>query len=187
MHQDNYSDAYDDNHYRSPALHPSHTGLPSSLSVLPHSGTADCYSPYSIAIDSDDIRYPVHDCDKGFINYGSLTASARQRYRDGGNLSPSWHGHGGLHIPPRPNIQQQCLSSSLPTKQPAHWHPLLLSINNRFHQSPSRTLHQNHVPQNSLLLTPLPISLSQLGNGLSYSTDGYEAYDEDNNSRARLC
>jgi hypothetical protein len=189
VRQDSYSDAYDDNgyyeqrylsshsiHHRS--LHSSHSGLPSSVSI-PHSGTAD---RYSVAID--DIRYPAHDRDEGLINYGPL--AGRQRY--GGNLPSSWHG--GSHISSRPNIQQQYLSSSLPNQSTHHSQLPQLSTNSRLHQSSSGTLPQNRLPQNSTLLTPLPgyqtslIPLLHSGHGLSYSTDGYEAYDEDNNSRS---
>ena len=191
VRQDSYSDAYDDNgyydhrylsshsiHHRS--LHSSHSGLPSSVSI-PHSGTAD---RYSVAID--DIRYPAHDRDEGLINYGSM--ASRQRY--GSNLPSSWHG--GSHISSRPNISQQYLSSSLPNQSTHHSHLPQLNINSRLHQSSSAsgTLPQNRLPQNSTLLTPLPgyqtslIPLLQSGNGLSYSSDGYEAYDEDNNSRS---
>jgi transcription factor CON7 len=192
VRRDSYSDAYDDNgyydhrylsshsiHHR--PLHSSHSGLPSSVSI-PHSGTTD---RYSVAID--DIRYPAHDRDEGLINYGSLAS----RHRYGGNLPSSWHG--GSHISSRQNIQQQYLSSSLPNQSAHHSQLPQLNINSRLHQSSSAsgTLPQNRLPQNSTLLTPLPgyqtslIPLLQSGNGLSYSTDGYEAYDEDNNSRSR--
>lgn len=128
----------------------------------------------------EDIRYPAHDRDDGLVNYGPL--ATRQRY--GGNLPSSWHG--ASHIPSRPNIQQQYLSSSLPN-QPAHHSQLpQLNINSRS----SGTQPLNRLPQNSTLLTPLPgyqttslIPLLQSGNGLSYSADGYEVYDDDNNSR----
>ena len=191
VRRDSYSDAYDDNgyydhrylsshsiHHRS--LHSAHSGLPSSVSI-PHSGTTDRYS-----VSIDDIRYPAHDRDEGLINYGSLAS----RHRYGGNLASSWHG--GSHISSRPNIQQQYLSSSLPNQSAHHSQLPQLSITSRLHQSSSAsgTLPQNRLPQNSTLLTPLPgyqtslIPLLQSGNGLPYSTDGYEAYDEDNNPRS---
>ena len=190
--RDSYGDTYDDNgyydhrylnshsiHHRS--LHSSHSGLPSSVSI-PHSGTTD---RYSVAID--DIRYPAHDRDEGLINYGSLAS----RHRYGGNLPSSWHG--GSHLSSRTNIQQQYLSSSLPNQSAHHSQLPQLNINSRLHQSStvSGTLSQNRLPQNSTLLSPLPgyqtslIPLLQSGNGLSYSHDGYETYDEDSNSRSR--
>ena len=179
-----YSDAYDDNgpgyydhrylsshsiHYRS--LHSSHLGLPSSVSI-PHSGTAD---RYSVAID--DIQYLHMTMTKVSL---IMVSGLPQRY--GGNLPSSWHG--GFHISSQSNVHQQYLSSSL-LNQPSHHSQLpQLNINSRLHQSESSsasgTLPQNHLPQNSTLLTPLPgyqtslIPLLQSGNGLSYSTDGYE-------------
>lgn len=128
----------------------------------------------------DDIRYPIHDRDDGPINYGSL--ATRQRY--GGNLPSSWHG--GSHIPSRPNVQQQYLSSSLPNQTAHHSQLPQLNINSRLHQPSSGTLSLNRLPHNSTLLTPLPgyqTSLIQSGNGFSYPSDGYEVYDDDNNSR----
>ena len=189
MRRDSYNDAYDDNGYydqrylNSHSIHhrvvhsSHHSGLPSSVSI-PHSGTSDRYS-----VSIEDIRYPAHDRDDGLINYGSL--ASRQRY--GSNLPSSWHG--GSHVSPRPNIQQPYLSSSLPN-QPAHHSQLpQLNINSRLHQPSSSTLPVNRLAQNSTLLTPLPgyqtslIPTLQSGNNLSYSTDGYDAYDEDTNSR----
>lgn len=186
MRRDSYNDAYDDSgyydlsshslHHRQP--HSSHhSGLPSSVSI-PHSGTADRYS-----VSIEDIRYPAHDRDDGLVNYGSL--ATRQRY--GGNIPSSWHG--GSHNPSRSNIQQQYISSSLPNQSAHHSQLPQLSINSRLHQSSSGALPPNRLPQNSTLLTPLPgyqpslIPLLQSGNGLSYSADGYDAYDEDTNSR----
>ncbi|KAF8817423.1 hypothetical protein BYT27DRAFT_7126125 [Phlegmacium glaucopus] len=189
VRRDSYIDSYDDNGYFDQRYLSSHSinhrphsshhpGLPSSVSI-PHSGTTDRYS-----VSIDDIRYPTNDRDDGLLNYGSL--ASRQRYS--GNLPSSWHG--GSHIPSRPNIQQQYLSSSFPN-QPAHHSQLpQLSINSHLHQASSGIPPANRLPQNSTLLMPLPgyqttslIPLLQSGNGLAYATDAYEVYDDDSNSR----
>ncbi|KAF8159519.1 hypothetical protein B0H34DRAFT_796760 [Crassisporium funariophilum] len=187
MRRDSYSDGYDDNggydhrYLSSHSLHhrPHSSHLPSSVSI-PHAGTTE---RYSVAVD--EIRYVAHDRDDSLVNYASL--AARQRY--GGSQPSSWHGGSGL--PSRPNLHQSYTPSSLPSHPAHHTQLPQLAINNRLSQASALSMPLNRLPQNSTLLTPLPgyhtpslMPPLQAGcNGLTYTTETYEVYEDDNTSR----
>jgi len=173
--------------------HPHHAGRGPSTSIpVPNMGSDGRY-----AVPVDDIRYKASERDNQPLEYG---VNVRQRY--GGGAPGSWHS--GAASSSRSSLHHAYLSSSLPSHSSlphphnSHHHPnLSLQIPSSIQSRPlSQTQplpsppHMNRLPADSTLLTPLPgyeppnlLPPLQLGHGgeLTYSTDGYDIY-EDNGS-----